>query len=87
MYQNTPQISTYYYRTSMCVICVHLWNGFASTVEIEEEQRVLSIAEYRKLFNDNVTSDEYIKKRIDYLTRFARKIIKTEIQNYVRHKK
>lgn len=40
--------------------------------------------EYRRVLNDYSTSDEIIIKRVEYLTVFCRKIIKDELEKYVR---
>jgi hypothetical protein len=38
--------------------------------------------EYRKLLGDYKSTDEQIKKRVEYLEAFCRKVIKLELQNY-----
>lgn len=48
--------------------------------EYNDSDPVLSVAEYRALMNDYFTPDERIKERIDYLTRYTRKIIKMELE-------
>lgn len=63
-----------------CVIRVYRWNGYLTIVEIEDEKRLVSISEYRKLLNDQTSSDEHINERIDFLVRYARKIIKEELK-------
>ena len=45
---------------------------------------MVSIEEYRKLLNDYVSTDEQIKKRLEYLEAFCRSMIKQELQKYVR---
>lgn len=50
-----------------------------------EDKKVLDdrINECRKLLNDYSSSDELIKKRLDYLEALCRNIIKNEIKIYV----
>lgn len=48
--------------------------------EYNDKEVIVSVAEYRKLLNDYTTADERIQERIDYLVRYTRKIIKTELQ-------
>jgi len=45
---------------------------------------MLTIEEYRKILNDNVSSAEQIKKRLEYLEAFCRNIIKIELKDYVK---
>lgn len=45
---------------------------------------MLSVAEYRKMLNDYVSSEENIKQRINYIEAFCRRIIKNEIQGYAK---
>lgn len=44
----------------------------------------ITIEEYRKILNDHVSSEEQIKKRIQYLESFCRNIIKLELENHIR---
>lgn len=44
---------------------------------------MVTVEEYRKILNDQKTSDENITKRLKYLEAFCRNIIKTELQRYV----
>jgi len=48
---------------------------------------VVTIEEYRKLLNDNRSTDEQIKKRLVYLEAFCRNIITAEIVNYTNKKR
>jgi len=41
---------------------------------------ILSIKEYRELLNDNITSDEKILARLEYLEAFFRNIIRLELE-------
>lgn len=41
----------------------------------------ISIKEYRKLMNDDISSDDQIRKRIQYLEAFCRNIIQIELKN------
>ena len=66
-----------------CIIVIHRWNGWADSIETDaynENEKILSIAEYRKLMDDYKTTDERIQERIAYLVRFTQKNIKTELQ-------
>lgn len=45
---------------------------------------MLPIEDYRKILNDHLSSDEQIKKRLEYLEAFCRNIIKIELENHVR---
>ncbi|MEI7765611.1 MAG: hypothetical protein WCI93_03440 [bacterium] len=48
---------------------------------------MVSIDEYRKILGDYTSTDEQIKKRINYLEAFCRNIIKFELETYVKGKK
>lgn len=48
---------------------------------------MISVSEYRKILNDEITSDELIKKRIKYIEAFCRNIIKFEFEQYVKETK
>jgi hypothetical protein len=50
---------------------------------------MLSISEYREILKDNVSSNEQIEKRLEYLEAFCRNIIQAELEQYVstQHKK
>lgn len=48
--------------------------------KFEECKLSVSIAEYRKLLNDTICTDEDIIKRIKYLEGFCGNIIKSELQ-------
>jgi len=43
---------------------------------------LLSIKEYRELLKDEISSDEKILERIQYLEAFCRNIIRPELKNY-----
>jgi len=47
---------------------------------------MISVAEYRKILKDEVTDEELIKKRINYIEALCRTIIRTEIEKYVKSK-
>lgn len=47
-------------------------------------KEMISVAEYRKILQDEKTSDGEIKKKIQYLETFCRNIIKVEINEYVK---
>ena len=48
---------------------------------------MVSIAEYREILKDSVSSDEQIKKRLEYLEAFCRNVIQSELENYVSKKR
>lgn len=53
-------------------------------VGLEEELlHNISKEEYRKILNDDKSSDEQIEKRLQYLGSFFRNIIRAELQKYV----
>lgn len=45
----------------------------------------MDVSEFRYLFREN-TSDDQIKKRVEYIEAFCREIIKNELQNHVKSK-
>ncbi|KKQ99506.1 MAG: hypothetical protein UU11_C0002G0132 [Parcubacteria group bacterium GW2011_GWF2_40_69] len=47
---------------------------------------MVTIEEYRKILNDQKTSDEDIIKRIKYLEVFCRNVIRSEIKSHVSKK-
>ncbi len=48
---------------------------------------MVSISEYREILKDNVSTDEQIKKRLQYLEAFCRNIIQAELEQYVSTKR
>ncbi len=44
----------------------------------------MTIKEYRVLMKDNISSDEIIVRRLNYLKGFLRNIIKSELDKYVK---
>ena len=44
---------------------------------------MISIKEYRKILNDQVSSDEQVKQRLQYLEAFCRNIIRLELKTHV----
>lgn len=48
---------------------------------------ILSIEEYRRLLHDEVSTDEQIRRRIDYLESLSRDIIRAELKAYVQGKR
>ena len=48
---------------------------------------MVSIEEYRKILNDKTSSDELVKRRIEYLEAFCRNIIQLELQKYAGRQK
>jgi hypothetical protein len=47
---------------------------------------MVSVEEYRKLLSDYTSTEEQIKKRLNYLEAFCRNIIKFELEKYVKEK-
>jgi len=45
---------------------------------------MVTVEEYRKVLNDQASSDEQIKNRLKYLEAFCRNIIKIELEKHVR---
>ncbi len=45
--------------------------------------RSVTIKDYREMMNDEVSTDEQIEKRIQYLDTFCRNIIKAELKNFL----
>ena len=43
----------------------------------------MKIKEYRKLLKDDVSSDEQVQKRLDYLEALCRNVIKIELQKHL----
>jgi hypothetical protein len=43
---------------------------------------VLSVNEYREILNDNASTGEQIKQRVQFLEAFCRKIIRLELEKY-----
>lgn len=44
---------------------------------------VISIEEYRKILNDFSSTEEQIKKRLEFLEALCRNVAKLELENYV----
>ncbi len=53
----------------------------------EEVELVISVGDYRRITNDNKSTDEQIKKRIQYLQALSSNVIKNELKSYVKSKK
>ena len=47
------------------------------------DSRTVTIMDYRKIMNDEVSTDEQIEKRIEYLDTFCRNIIKEELSKFL----
>ena len=43
----------------------------------------MEIKEYRKLLNDDLSSDEQIQKRLDYLEALCRNVIEMELEKHL----
>ena len=50
--------------------------------QFDTPKPLVSIAEYRKLMNDNESTDERITQRLNYLEGFFRTIIRMELEKY-----
>jgi hypothetical protein len=44
---------------------------------------VISVEEYRKILNDFSSTEEQIKKRLEFLEALCRNVAKLELENYV----
>ena len=47
----------------------------------------MNIKEYRKILNDYKSTDEQIKKRLQYLESFCRNIIRMELEKTIQNEK
>jgi len=45
---------------------------------------VITVEEYREILNDQASSEDLIKKRLQYLESFCRNVIKLELENYLK---
>ena len=48
---------------------------------------MVTVEEYKKILNDYKTSDELIKRRIEYITALCRNVARNEINIYVKKSK
>ena len=75
-----------YHISFTCVIVIYRFNGAADEVvssPYNKKEPVVSVAEYRKLLNDNTTPDEKVRERIEYLAALCRNVAREEIKSYV----
>ena len=49
-----------------------------------DSDAILSVDEYREILGENVSSDEQIKKRVQFIEAFCRNIIKLELEKYAK---
>ena len=49
---------------------------------LQEEKLCVKISEYRHILKDQTSSDELIKKRLQYIEAFCRNIIELELKKY-----
>lgn len=61
------------------VIVVRLSTG---TTSQRKNETLVSVAEYRRLLDDNTSTDAQVVERLQYLESFCRSIIKPAIQIY-----
>ncbi len=47
---------------------------------------IISISEYRKLLDDNTSSDEEINKKVTYLEAFCRNIVRQDLEKFLQGK-
>jgi len=47
------------------------------------DSRTVTIQDYRKIMNDELSTDKQIEKRIQYLDAFCRNIIKAELSKFL----
>lgn len=52
-----------------------------------DKRPVFSVAEYRKLLKDRESTDEQIRKRIEYLELLCRDVIGFELQMYAKNQR
>ena len=45
--------------------------------------RSVTIKDYREIMNDEISTDEQIEKRIEYIDNFCRNIIKAELSKFL----
>ena len=48
--------------------------------DIKNDETVVSVAEYRKILHDDISTDKDIARRLRYLEAFCKNIIKSELQ-------
>lgn len=53
-----------------------------ATIEGSEEETVIPVSEYRRLLEDEESTDEQIRERLTYLENFFRTIIRIELETY-----
>lgn len=53
-----------------------------SDEKLHDSGPLLTTEEYRKILGDNASTDEQIKRRIQFLEAFCRNIIKLELKGY-----
>lgn len=45
---------------------------------------IVTTEEYRKILSDQISSEEQIKKRLEYLEAFCRNVIRAEIEKFLK---
>ena len=45
---------------------------------------IVTTEEYRKILDDQISSEEQIQKRLNYLEAFCRNVIRFELEKYVK---
>lgn len=58
----------------------------AKNDKIASNRAVISIERYRKLTGDNTSSDDVVLRRILFMQRLFRKVIKEELEHYAKNK-
>lgn len=48
---------------------------------------LVSVGEYRKMLDDNISTEEQIRKRLEFLEALCRNVAKSELENYVNEAK
>lgn len=57
------------------------------TVEQKSKSSLVSVQEYRKILNDEISSESQILERLNYLEALCRNVAKSEIETYVNEAK
>lgn len=68
----------------MSVVKENISESVGSGSENLIKKEILLVGEYRKILNDNVSSDEQIRKKISYLESFCRSIIRGTLEGFVK---
>lgn len=53
-----------------------------SQSEYDEKSTLVSVEEYRRMLNDNRSTDEEVLRRLQYLQSLCRSVIQNELENH-----